>query len=322
MTKTPLTVTAEQIQAATDRGVDVTRMMENAATSAIADEEGRKLAQLAASAVTAPVRRTVRMTASELLRQGGEWLGAARSWMQRQARNGERVTWGSDDVLETSLSVRDVEELAADVAAAAMREQPIEERVDHLLRARWTAEQQRDRALAEVERAFQHGVEIGARTAFVRFHAPHKMTVEQGVAAVVACAPVRTPIQSAPVSVCCGAAPLTYQGTPVRCGECGAEWEPKPTQPVLKGGLTFDQAKAACANMGINLDCGSCAAQFYTGFGGYDHDATCTRAAVAEIHGDLRTCPTCEGQWVLTTDAGIRGETCPYCALTAPEGGK
>lgn len=40
-------------------------------------------------------------------------------------------------------------------------------------------------------------------------------------------------------------------------------------------------------------------------------------AAAAEIRGDLRTCPTCEGQWILTTDAGIRGESCPYCALLA-----
>jgi hypothetical protein len=115
-----------------------------------------------------------------------------------------------------------------------------------------------------------------------------------------------------------------------RCSACACPVEATiqigaAAPPAPEGALTFDQAKAACANMGINLDCGSCAAQFYTGFGGYDHDATCTRATVeaeAGIHGDLRTCPTCEGQWVLTTDAGIRGETCPYCALTAPEGGK
>jgi len=57
-----------------------------------------------------------------MLRSGGKWLGAARTWLQWNRINGERVTWGSDDVLEPHFTARDVEELAAEVAAAAMTE--------------------------------------------------------------------------------------------------------------------------------------------------------------------------------------------------------
>lgn len=84
-------------------------------------------------------------TAAELLRQGGEWLGAARKWLQWNTRNGDQVTWGSGDLIEPQLSVRQIEDLASEVAAAAMRPQPSEERLEQALKARWTAE-------AEVER--------------------------------------------------------------------------------------------------------------------------------------------------------------------------
>lgn len=94
-----------------------------------------------------------RVTAGELLRLGGEWLGAARSWIQRKARNGEHVTWGSDDTLEATFSVRDIEELAADAAAIAMRPQPVEQHVSATLRARWTAEHDRDSARTALARA-------------------------------------------------------------------------------------------------------------------------------------------------------------------------
>lgn len=58
------------------------------------------------------------MSASDLLRQGGEWLGVARSWLQWHTRNGSRVAWGSNTALEPPLTVRQVEELAAYVAAS------------------------------------------------------------------------------------------------------------------------------------------------------------------------------------------------------------
>ena len=58
----------------------------------------------------------------ELMRQGGKWLGAARTWIQWHCVNGEQVIWGSHDELKPTLTVKDVEELAADVAAAAINE--------------------------------------------------------------------------------------------------------------------------------------------------------------------------------------------------------
>lgn len=61
------------------------------------------------------------------LRDGGLWIGAARNWIQWKCRNGSRVTWGSNDELDKRMTVRDVEDLALEVAAAA-----IEQYRDHL----------------------------------------------------------------------------------------------------------------------------------------------------------------------------------------------
>lgn len=63
------------------------------------------------------VARGERITSYELLRRGGEWLGAAREWVKCRKRNGDRVTWGSTDELQPSMTIREVEELAAEVAA-------------------------------------------------------------------------------------------------------------------------------------------------------------------------------------------------------------
>jgi hypothetical protein len=82
---------------------------------------------------------------AELLQRGGEWLGAARNWLKWHTLNGERVTWGSGDLVEPQLSVRQIEDLAAEVAAAAMRPQPTEESLSRALKARWTAEAELDR---------------------------------------------------------------------------------------------------------------------------------------------------------------------------------
>jgi hypothetical protein len=57
-----------------------------------------------------------------LLRDGGAWIGRARAWMQNHKHNGSRVTWGSDEVLQPPMTVRQVEEVAADSAAAAINE--------------------------------------------------------------------------------------------------------------------------------------------------------------------------------------------------------
>lgn len=89
-------------------------------------------------------------TGPELLRKGGEWLGAARNWLKWHTRNGDQVTWGSHDVIEPPFTVAKIEDLAAEVAAAAMRPQPTEKHVDNCLRARWVAEAEVARLRAEV----------------------------------------------------------------------------------------------------------------------------------------------------------------------------
>lgn len=58
----------------------------------------------------------------EFARRGGTWLGAARSWIKRHCLNGERVTWGSNDVLQHDFTVDDVERIALEVATAVFDE--------------------------------------------------------------------------------------------------------------------------------------------------------------------------------------------------------
>ena len=43
----------------------------------------------------------------------------------------------------------------------------------------------------------------------------------------------------------------------------------------LKAGLSHEELEMACANFGIDLTCGACASQFFTSYGGYEHEATC-----------------------------------------------
>ena len=61
-------------------------------------------------------------TVIDLKRSGGRWLGAAREWLQWNTVNGDRATWGSDDAVQPQLTVRDIEDLAAHVAVAAIEE--------------------------------------------------------------------------------------------------------------------------------------------------------------------------------------------------------
>jgi len=59
----------------------------------------------------------------EILREGGSWLGAARTRLQSHG-NGDRVTWGSDDVIQPPLTVRQVEEIVAEAVAAFQNDLP------------------------------------------------------------------------------------------------------------------------------------------------------------------------------------------------------
>lgn len=49
----------------------------------------------------------------------GAHLGVVRNWVKWHAKNGESVTWGSDETLEMKrLTPRDMEQLAQDIANA------------------------------------------------------------------------------------------------------------------------------------------------------------------------------------------------------------
>ena len=78
---------------------------------------------------------------SEYTKGGGKWLGAARSWVQHHCLNGDTVTWGSNTELRPPLTIRHVEELAADVADAANSEaDEMRKQVDELRRKLLKAE--------------------------------------------------------------------------------------------------------------------------------------------------------------------------------------
>lgn len=69
----------------------------------------------------------------DVLNRGGKWLGAVRSYMQSRFRNGDQVTWGSQQILEGApLVVKDVEEIGARAVAAYINES--EETIDSIVR--------------------------------------------------------------------------------------------------------------------------------------------------------------------------------------------
>lgn len=59
------------------------------------------------------------ISALALAARGGEWLGAARNYLQWNAMNGDNLTWNSDDEVR-GLTVRKIEEMASQIAAAAI----------------------------------------------------------------------------------------------------------------------------------------------------------------------------------------------------------
>ena len=54
------------------------------------------------------------------LKKGGEWLGAARSWMQHNIKDGDTLTWSSNK--HVSVRFNQLEEFARKVAVAAILE--------------------------------------------------------------------------------------------------------------------------------------------------------------------------------------------------------
>lgn len=54
------------------------------------------------------------------LKDGGEWLGAARRWMQSNIPRGDTICWGSAELVQ--IPFRELEGFALRVAAAAVAE--------------------------------------------------------------------------------------------------------------------------------------------------------------------------------------------------------
>ena len=52
------------------------------------------------------------------LKQGGDWLGAARSWMQSNVQRGDTLPWGSSETVHIPFCK--LEEMALRVAVAAV----------------------------------------------------------------------------------------------------------------------------------------------------------------------------------------------------------
>lgn len=54
------------------------------------------------------------------LKKGGQWLGAARRWMQSNIPRGDSLTWGSSELVQVPFG--SLEEMARRVAVAAVLE--------------------------------------------------------------------------------------------------------------------------------------------------------------------------------------------------------
>lgn len=61
----------------------------------------------------------------------------------------------------------------------------------------------------------------------------------------------------------------------IRAHERSARGPAPEPAPTRSGGLTFNECEIAARNFGIDLQCGSCASTFYTGFAGHPHQPTC-----------------------------------------------
>lgn len=61
-----------------------------------------------------------RVFAHELSREGGSWLGTARSWLQSHVNNGDQVRWGSAEPI--TMTVQQFEDCAAFIAASAIND--------------------------------------------------------------------------------------------------------------------------------------------------------------------------------------------------------
>ena len=63
----------------------------------------------------------------KFLNQGGCWIEVVRSWIIWNCRNGDRVIWGSNDIIAPDITVRQLEELGGEIAYAVYTELPSED---------------------------------------------------------------------------------------------------------------------------------------------------------------------------------------------------
>lgn len=54
----------------------------------------------------------------DLMSGGGNWLGSARNYLLCNVRNGDNLTWGSQDIV--NITVKQIEELASEVSATTL----------------------------------------------------------------------------------------------------------------------------------------------------------------------------------------------------------
>jgi hypothetical protein len=63
-----------------------------------------------------------KITMFDLYKRGGTHLRIARENLQQHAMNGDRLRWGSDDIV-AGMTVRQIEMIACEIAAAAINEE-------------------------------------------------------------------------------------------------------------------------------------------------------------------------------------------------------
>jgi hypothetical protein len=67
------------------------------------------------------------------------------------------------------------------------------------------------------------------------------------------------------------------------CGRCFfGHVRPAPLATLPPTPSLLSQMNDVARNVGVDLNCGSCASLFFTGYGGYDHDASCSKKPVKE----------------------------------------
>ncbi len=136
-----------------------------------AEDESRRMAEKIQSQMAEDAKRVCPLTYHDLLRVGGSWLGAARSWMQRNFRNGSIVIWGGSEILEPYVRTLQVEEVAACAVAAYINE---DSKRGDLIRAA-------NFAVQYLQGKFDDDLEVNKHLALIRLQGALKRIDEGGL---------------------------------------------------------------------------------------------------------------------------------------------